>query len=371
MKILYVVTGATFGGAVQHTIHLMKFMAERGHEVGLAAAPEPRLMREAQAIGATIFPNRYFVHHLSFYHDLLSFIPVFKAIRIFEPDLVSGHSTKAGLVARFCATVVRKPVIFTAHGWGFGESRAWWAPWLIRHLERLAARVTAKIICVSEFDRELALRDGIRGPDQLVVIHNGMPPEPYQKAKRVELPCMLGEDTDQRPVLITVGRLAPPKDFETLFKALQKLDHGKTIVVGDGPNRPWVQKLISQNGLSQKIYLLGEREDVPDLLGSAEIFVLSSKKEGLPRTIIEAMLSGLPVVATRVGGIPELVEDGVTGFLVPRENSEALATALQRLIEDPDLFRAMGEAGRKKALLEFTLDRMLKQTLRVYEEVLH
>jgi glycosyltransferase involved in cell wall biosynthesis len=197
-----------------------------------------------------------------------------------------------------------------------------------------------------------------------------MPPEPYQKARGIGLPYMLGLDTNQRPVLITVGRLAPPKDFETLFKALQKLDHGKTIVVGDGPNRPWVEKFINQNGLSQKIYLLGEREDVPDLLAGAEIFLLSSRKEGLPRTVIEAMLAGLPVVATRVGGLPELVEDSITGFLVPPGDPEALASVLQKLIEDPDLRRTMGEAGRKKALLEFTLDRMLKETLRVYEEVL-
>jgi glycosyltransferase involved in cell wall biosynthesis len=242
---------------------------------------------------------------------------------------------------------------------------------MLRQLERLGARVTAKIICVSEFDRELGLKFRIASPEQLVVIHNGMPPEPYQKAKKVGLPCLLEQDTNQGPVFITVGRLAPPKDFETLFKTLQKLDHGKTIVVGDGPYRPRVEKFINQNGLSQKIYLLGERENVPDLLASSEIFVLSSKKEGLPRTIIEAMLSGLPVVATRVGGIPELVEDGVTGFLVPRGNFEAFAKALNRLTEDPDLRRAMGEAGRKKALLEFTLDRMHKQTLRVYEEVLH
>lgn len=369
MKILYVVTGATFGGAVQHTIHLMKFMAERGHKVGLAAAPEPRLMREAREIGAMIFPNRHFVHHLSFYHDLLTFIPVFKAIHIFQPDLVSGHSTKAGLVARFCAAVIRKPVIFTAHGWGFGESRAWWTPWMLRQLERFAARVTAKIICVSDFDRDLALQLNIGCSKKVIMIHNGMPPEAYTVNKLKSI-VVHGLEVRQAPILITVGRLAPPKDFETLLEALQKLDNIRILIVGDGPNRQRIETLIRKNGLKQKASLLGQREDVPNLLANAEIFVLSSRKEGLPRTIIEAMLAGLPVVATRVGGVPELVEDNTTGFLVPPGNSEALAAALQRLIKDPGLRRAMGEAGRKKALLEFTLDRMLKQTLRVYEEVL-
>jgi len=368
MRILYVVTAATFGGAVQHIIHLMKFMAERGHIVGLSAAPERRLLREAHAIGAMVFPNPHFVFSPSLYHDPLAFTPVLRAIRVFQPDLVSSHSTKAGLVARFCAAVMRRPVLFTAHGWGFAESRSWWTSSILRNLERLAAKVSAKIICVSEFDRKLALQLGIGSPEQLVVIHNGMPPEPYQMTNRGKSSFKLKQDTNPKPILMTVGRLAPPKDFETLLKALQKLDHGKMIIIGDGPDRTSVEKFINQTGLSQKFYLLGEREDVPDLLSTAEIFVLSSKKEGLPRTIIEAMLSELPVVATRVGGVPELVEHGVTGFLVPPADPEALALALQKLINDRDLCRSMGSAGREKALRQFTLERMLRETLKVYEK---
>jgi glycosyltransferase involved in cell wall biosynthesis len=234
----------------------------------------------------------------------------------------------------------------------------------------LAARVTRKIICVSKFDRELGLKFRIACPEKLVVIHNGMPPAPYLDLNKKNSLFIRGPNMRRTPTLMTVGRLAPPKDFETLLGALQRLDNIKTIIVGDGPSRRWVERYINNNGLSQKVSLLGEREDIPDLLGSAEIFVLSSKKEGLPRTIIEAMLSGLPVVATRVGGVPELVEDNTTGFLVPPGNSQALATALQGLIKDRGLRRAMGEAGREKALKEFSLDRMLKETLRVYEEVL-
>lgn len=277
MKILYVVTGATFGGAVQHTIHLMKFMVEKGHTVGLAAAPEPRLMREAEAIGARIFPNPHFVSHLSFYHDLLAFVPVLRAIRIYQPDVVSSHSTKAGLVARFCAAVMRKHVIFTAHGWGFAESRTWWTPWMLRHLERLAARVTAKIICVSKFDRDLALQVKIGSSKKVVMIHNGMPPEPYLM-NEVKLPIMPGLDARKAPILITVGRLAPPKDFETLLRALQKLDNIRTLIVGDGPDRHRVEAFISNNGLKQKVSLLGEREDVPDLLFCRPDFCAFFKK---------------------------------------------------------------------------------------------
>ena len=134
--------------------------------------------------------------------------------------------------------------------------------------------------------------------------------------------------------------------------------------------RSSIKRSIYSLGLSNRVFLLGERNDVPSILASSDVFVLPSNWEGLPYTVIEAMMAGLPVVATSVGGVPELVEDGVTGFLVPRSDPEALAEALQRLIDDPELRERMGKAGRQKAMCEFTLDRMLRETEKVYEEVL-
>jgi glycosyltransferase involved in cell wall biosynthesis len=343
-------------------------MVKQGHEVGLVAAPEPRFMEGAKALGVKIFPNPHFVRSIRPWKDFRALWSVFRAIKLFNPEFVHCHSTKAGYAARFACAILRKPVIFTAHGWAFTEGRSFWARKLLALAERLAAKVTIKIICVSEHDRELALRWKVARPEQLVVIYNGIDPEPFLEADGAFLRKELA--LQDEPVLAFVGRLAPQKDPLTLIDAVKRLFKGILLVVGDGELRSQVESHITENHLEKRVKLLGQRSDIPQILAASDIFVLSSRWEGLPYTIIEAMMAGLPVVATKVGGVPELVEDGITGFLVPPRDPEALAQALQKLIDDPELRKTMGQAGREKALREFTLDRMLHETERVYQEVI-
>ena len=370
MKILYVITAAEWGGAPLHVLQLMEYMVKKGHEVGLVAAPEPRLMEGAKALGVKIFPNPHFVRPVRPWKDFRALWRVFGAIRQFKPDLVSAHSTKAGFAARFSCAVLRVPVIFTAHGWAFTEGKNPLARYLLALGERLAAKVTKKIICVSEHDKELALRFRVAPEQKLVVIHNGMEPSLYINADGSKVRFELGLKEDE--ILIAmVARFVPQKDHDTLLQSLSLLPGRKfkAALVGGGEREAFFRKKVGELGLGDNVIFLGERRDVPQILAASDIFVLSSNWEGLPRSIIEAMMAGLPVVATRVGGVPELVEDGVTGFLVPPKDPDALAEALQRLIADPELRLRMGQAGRKKALKEFTLDRMLRETERAYREV--
>jgi len=367
MRVLYVITAAEWGGAPLHVLQLMEYMVKKGHEVGLVAAPEPRLMEGAKALGVKIFPNPHFVRPIRPWKDFRALWPVFRAVRRFDPDVVHAHSTKAGYAARFACMFLRKRVIFTAHGWAFTEGRSMWKRQLLALAERLAAEATARIICVSEHDRNLALRWKVARPEQLVVIRNGIDPQPFLEADGASLRREQG--LEKATVLTFVGRLAPPKDLLTLLEALKKLPEAVLLLIGDGELRPQVERSIRELGLVDRARLLGQRSDIPRILAASDMFVLSSRWEGLPYTIIEAMMAGLPVVATRVGGVSELVEDGVTGFLVPPKDPDALAEALQKLIAAPELRRRMGQAGREKALKEFTLDRMLRETERVYNGI--
>jgi len=372
MRILYIVTAAEFGGAPLHVLQLMKYMVKQGHEVGLVAAPEPRLMEGAKALGVKIFPNPHFVRPFNPCKDLAALWFVFKAIRQFKPDLVSAHSTKAGFAARFSCAILGIPVIFTAHGWVFTEGKNPLVRYPLVLAEHFASKITKKIICVSKYDKELALRFHVAPEKKLVIIHNGMDPHPYLNSDGSKIRTFLG--LNKKDVLITmVARFVPQKDHNTLLQALNLISNNqykyKVAFVGDGERKSLLRQEVEKLGLNERVIFLGERRDVPEILAASDIFVLSSNWEGLPRSIIEAMMAGLPVVATKVGGIPELVEDGVTGFLVPPKDPRALAEALQKLIENPDLRRRMGEAGRKKALREFTLDRMLHETERVYREI--
>ncbi len=368
MKILYSVTGAVFGGAVAHVIGLMRADIKDGHLVGLVAAPEPRLMSEARNMGVQVFPNPYFVHGVQLHNDLRGLWPVFQAVRRFSPDIVSAHSTKAGYAARLVCAILRKPVIFTAHGWAFTEGRGMLKRRFLALAERLAAKTTVRIICVSEHDRELALRFKVTSPDKLVLIRNGVDPAPMLRAKGEHFCKEFG--LGDVPVLTMVGRLEPPKDPLALLEAckLLKTDF-RLMIVGDGELRGRAEEFVARNNLDDKVTFTGERHDVPEILAASDIFVLASLWEGLPIAIIEAEIAGLPVVASSVGGVPELIEDGVTGFVVPPKNPRILAEVLQKLLDDVHLRRRVGLAAREKALQEFTFDTMLTKTRQVFEDI--
>jgi glycosyltransferase involved in cell wall biosynthesis len=368
MRILYIITGAEYGGAVVHVVELVREDLKNGHIVGIAAAPERRLMNEASNMHAEFFPNPYFVRRVKLLNDLLSLGPVFRAIRQFKPDLVTAHSTKAGYAARIACALLRKPVIFTAHGWAFSEGESSWRRKLLPLAERLAALVTQRIICVSQHDLELAVKQKVAPSGKLRLVHNGLDPAPFLVAKGDSVRREFG--LQDQPVLTMVARLSPPKDPLTLLEACRLLKgEYKCLLVGDGELREQVERFVSQNGLASRIILAGERKDIPQILAASQVFVLTSYKEGLPISIIEAGLAGLPVIASRVGGIPELVQDGINGYIVPPADAPALAKTIQRLLDDADLRQRLGKASREKTLGEFVFDRMYNKTHEVYREV--
>ncbi|MGD0780419.1 MAG: glycosyltransferase family 4 protein [Dehalococcoidales bacterium] len=369
MKILYSVTGAVFGGAVAHVLSLMRADVKAGHSVGLVAAPEPRLMSEAKDIGVHVFPNPYFVHGVQPLQDIRALWPVFRGVQKFKPDIISAHSTKAGYAARFAGAILRKKVVFTAHGWPFTEGRGAWQRCLLALVERLASMATVTIICVSAYDQELALKFKVASLEKLVLIHNGVDPAPLLNARGEQVRREFG--LGKVPVLVMVGRLTQQKDPLTLLEACRLLETNfRLMMVGDGELRDKVEEFVARNNLRDKVTFTGERNDIPEILAASDILILDSRWEGLPLIIIEAEIAGLPVVASGVGGVPELIEDGVTGFIVPPRNPQALANVIQKLLGDANLRHRVGSVAREKALREFTFQRMLTKTQQLYKDIL-
>ncbi|MGZ4415269.1 MAG: glycosyltransferase, partial [Gaiellaceae bacterium] len=175
------------------------------------------------------------------------------------------------------------------------------------------------------------------------------------------------------PRLISVGRLAAPKDWSTLLWALARLEpetFSELVIVGDGPERERVEDELARRSLAGRVRLLGERDGVPSLLADADVFVLASRSEGLPLSVIEAMAAGLPVVASDVGGLRELVLESQTGVLVPSGDPAALADALRPLLRDRALRRRLGSAGRERAKGLFDLPRFQRAHLDLYRREL-
>jgi glycosyltransferase involved in cell wall biosynthesis len=171
-------------------------------------------------------------------------------------------------------------------------------------------------------------------------------------------------------LVASVARLNPVKRLDVLLQALALVEEAKLVLVGDGPERGRLEALAESLGISGRVHLAGYREDVWPWLAACDVFALSSEWEGMPNAVLEAMAAGLPVVATRVGGTPDVVVEGVTGYLVPSDDPLALARALKALIRDSGLRYQMGAAGRHRVEERFSVERMVERTQALYEELL-
>jgi glycosyltransferase involved in cell wall biosynthesis len=348
-RVLLLVTLAETGGAQTYVAALADALS-REYDVVVAAHGEG-------FSGFRYVPLRHMRRQLHPLHDLLALVELYRLFRRERPLVVHANSSKAGVLGRLAAVAARVPArFFTVHGWAFkahagAVSKAYlWA-------DRLMSPLTTATICVAQAERAAGLSARTCRADRTVVIHNGVPldvPRRHPHTGRVDL--------------LSVGRLRAPKDFLTLVQAIAALEPGsaRLRIAGDGPDRPALEAEIERTGLGEHVELLGDRDDVPELLAGADVFVLSSDSEGFPMSVLEAMAAGLPVVASAVGGVPEAVRDGETGSLVPPRDAAALAEALRRLVADPALRERLGDAGRQKVEREFSLERFEHDHLELY-----
>ncbi|HWM10364.1 MAG TPA: glycosyltransferase family 4 protein [Solirubrobacteraceae bacterium] len=355
-RILLLITLAETGGAQTYVAGLLPALTRR-LDVVVAAHGEGPLRDAALASGARYVPLRHVRRNLHPAHDLLGLLELVALIRRERPDIVHANSSKAGLLGRTAAAALGVPVrIFTVHGWAF---KAYSGPVsaLYRWADRLMAPLTTTTVCVSERERSAGLAARTCRDRHTVVIPTAVDAAATPQARHGGSP----------PRVVMVGRLAAPKDPVTLVRALAGVSSPfDATIVGDGPERPAVEAEIRAAGLDGVVELAGERNDVPHLLANADVFALSSRSEGAPLSILEAMAAGLPVVASAVGGVPEIVADGTTGLLVPRDDAPALAAALEALLADAALRRRLGAAGRERVRERFDLAELRRAHLELY-----
>ena len=298
---------------------------------------------------------------VSFWRDLRGLIELIGLCLRERPLIVHANSSKAGILGRIAARIACVPVrIFTVHGWAFAQYHGV-ASALYLLLDRLARPLTTHFICVSQSTREAGIAARTCGLQNTSVIPNSVDVAATPRASL---------DGDP-PRVVSVGRLKAPKDFVGLVRALSLADAPyRAAIVGEGPDRSAVVQALHTYAASEHIALLGERSDVAEQLAQSDVFVLASRSEGMPLSVLEAMAAGLPVVASSVGGIPELVVSGETGLLVRPGDIDALAAALHTVLADRELRRAMGDAGRARAQHLFDLPGFRAAHVRLYREAL-
>lgn len=342
-RLLLLVTLAEVGGA-QTYVRQLADAARDDFDVTVAAWGPGPLRPDVEARGASYVALRNVRRELG-WRDALGLLELVRLCRRLRPDIVHANSSKAGILGRLAAYLVRVPIrLFTAHGWAFNAysglpGRAYlWA-------DRLMRPLTTAVVCVSEQERLAGTAAGVCDPAHSVVIRNA-----------VTLPPLPERPPRLTPLVVSIGRLKQPKDFSTFVRSLGLVTAPFFArVVGDGPERDQVERAVREQGLTDRVELTGTSDDVARILGEGDVFVLSSRSEGMPMSVLEAMAAGLPVVATAVGGVPELVVEGETGLLVPPGDAGALALALDRLLGDAELRQRMGAAARRRVETSFAL----------------
>jgi glycosyltransferase involved in cell wall biosynthesis len=364
VKILHVVTRAdNVGGAQTHLLELAGAQKAAGHDVLVAVGGEGPFLSLLEQRGIVYRPVRSLVREIRPLADARALFELRAIAARFRPDLLCAHTAKAGILTRIAAATLRLPVVLTAHGWTFNAQVPALRRWVYNALEGLVAPMSSHIITVSRADADLARRRLPISKLRISTVHNGI------SAALGEHPATCDA---QPPLLIMVARFEDQKDHATLLTALSFIGDlpWRLDLVGDGPLMDARIRQARSLRIDSRIRFLGARSDVPRLLAQAQLFVLATRWEGLPISILEAMRAGLPVVASNAGGVAEIVVHDETGLVVPPRDPPALATALRHLIADPARRAAMGVLGQARFLERFQFSSMYEKTMGIYRRVL-
>jgi glycosyltransferase involved in cell wall biosynthesis len=295
---------------------------------------------------------------------------VTRTLQQMHADVLLTHGYKANIIGLPAARLAGIPVVMVSRGWTSATLKVR----LYEVIDRMALRMADRVVCVSEGQAQ-KVRKARVDARKLLVIRNAIHVSRFERTE----PCMAGRlgsllGEPVRKVVVAVGRLSPEKGFGQLIEAAAKV--GATckdvgfVLIGEGPLRGELQQQIDARGIGKRFVLAGFREDIDALLPHATCLVQSSYTEGMPNVVLEAMAAALPVVATAVGGTPELVVGGKTGILVPPGNADALAGGLMSLLADANRGLEMGRAGRMRVEEHFTFASQAAAYLRLIESVL-
>lgn len=373
IKVLFVITKSNFGGAQKYVYDLATNLSPEKFTVSVALGGEgilSEMLRESRVRVITI-PS--LDRDISITKDITSFFSLLRLIRKERPNVVHLNSAKVSGLGALAARIsgVSK-IIFTAHGWAFNEDRSFLSRLIIKTLSWATILLSHKTIAVSNAIKDAATKWPFI-KHKIIVIKNGVAePKFFDRAEaRRELGSKIGKDL---PIdAFIVGTIAELHKNKGLKYAIESFAEPSTtdrppyyVIIGDGEDKEGLRITIQQNNLEEHVFLAGFIKDAPRLLKAFDVFLLPSTTEALGLVVLEAGLAGLPVVATDVGGIPEIIEGKKTGILVPVRNQDSIKKSVVLLKNDPSLAKNLGESLKKKVLEEFSLDRMVAATVLLY-----
>ncbi len=389
IKVLHIITRFDKGGSAQNTYLSLLGLRKKNYQLSLVSglSLESEMKHEeikakekdiqilkSEGIEFTQCPS--LLRRINIIKDLKAFFDIWRIIKKYNPLIVHTHSSKAGLTGRLAAKLAGAPIIVhTPHGHVFFGYFGPFKTKLFIIFEKLASRITDKIVALTNREKKDHILFKIAEEDKFSVIYSGIELNILKESSSEEKQNLKKELGIPENSLIvgTAGRLVPVKGPEFLVKAskyiISKYPDTYFMFTGDGPLEQDLKRKALEMGISDNIIFLGWRDDLVKIISIYDIFVLPSLNEGMGRVLVEAMALGKSIIASNVGGIPDLVIHGKNGFLVPPKNPKELAKYIQVLLEDKDKREKMGLAGKEMAY-NFTSERMVEKIANLYKKLL-
>ncbi len=378
---MHVITRMILGGAQENTLLTCEGLVRKGHDVllltGPTTGPEGELLGEAARRNVPVEEVPGLVRPIAPLKDWRACRLLRERFRALRPDVVHTHSSKAGVLGRIAARKAGVPVVVhTIHGLPFHRYQDPLRNWLYARAESYAARRCDRIICVADAMTRQAVAAGVAPPDHFVTVHSGMEVESFVAARsqREDMRARLGYSADDF-VIVKLARLFELKGHEFVLDAAAALSRShpraRFLLVGDGMLREALEERARKLGIADRVKFAGlvPAAEVPGYLAAADLAVHASLREGLPRVVPQALLTGTPVVAFDLDGAPEVIRHGETGLLVPPRDTTALTRALARMMDDPEFAAGTAAAGRDLAASLFSVERMVNAIDAVYSEL--
>ncbi len=372
-KILYLITKSNFGGAQRYVFDLATNLDPSEYEVAVALGGSGRLKHELQAAGVRVIPLTHLERDISTLKEVKAACELFKIIRDEKPAILHINSSKAGGLGGFLGRLLRvKQIIFTAHGWAFNEARPQWQKMIIHFLHWLTVFLSHRTIVVSE-----TTKSQMTGPcisHKMEVVYNGRVPINFLSRSAAReyfstlIPALATYKDDFWST--TIAELHKVKQHDVVIRALKEVvsqfPSVRHIIMGEGDERKGLEALINECGLQEHVFLAGNVPEGAEYLKAFDLFILGSRSEALAYAIIEAAMAELPILASRVGGIPEILTSDENGILFPEGNVDALAKEYTDLYKNTAKRHELGRKAKERSE-EFSFDNALAKTLRLYK----
>ncbi|MFA6308011.1 MAG: glycosyltransferase [Patescibacteria group bacterium] len=347
-KILYIITQTKFGGAQKYVLALAKYFGE-DNEIHVAYGEEKntdsKFLEELKQLNIKSLPIPYLIRNIDFSKDYLATMEILKIYNAGKYDLVHLNSSKVGLLGALAArmysaniTNTKLRILYTAHGFVFNEPLSKFKKKLYTFSEKISSSINHAVITVSEADRQSAIDNKLAPENKIITIHNGIDIDNTNFYDRFTALEKLGLDKNKK-YFGTIASFYKTKGYSYLVEAIKilqdeqspLLENYQWVLIGDGPELENIKQQIKDNNLDKYFKLLGAKDTAHKYLKAFTAFILPSVKEGLPYVLLEAGLAKIPVIATKVGGIPEIIKDKETGLLVSPANPLSLATAIKEI----------------------------------------